>query len=429
MKRIYTPSRIKKILIVDDDQAVASIYQSKLQRERFAVDIANSGESALLKLEVAPVDLVILDLSLPGMDGEEILKSIRLLSVVDALPVIVFSNAYVPGLMQAAVKAGVSKCVNKSDCTPHQMVEITREVLNIAALPDKTLSGQFEEEDEQAKLVADFCAGAPRRYGGLRAAHHAFIAAQKDELRLAELYEMSRQARHLAGAAAVGGFRKIAQLAGALEAMLFQLHARPAITTPSATRTIAQAIDRLAQLFDHATSPPKPEVSASPTILVVDDEIISRQAIESALKKANLAAVCMEDSIAAEVVLKETHFDLIFLDVEMPGQSGLDLCASIQKMATNSTTPVVFVTCHSDFANWARTSLSGGKDFISKPFLPVELAVKALTWLFEQKAQAFSTATGHGNNINEQRTAGAALERHSYDNKTERPNAVFSSSI
>jgi DNA-binding response OmpR family regulator len=425
MKRIYTPRKIKKILIVDDDQAVASIYQSRLQHERFEVDIANSGESALLKLEIAPVDIVILDLSLPGMDGVEILKSIRLLSVVDALPVIVFSNAYVSGLMQAAVKAGATKCVNKSACTPHQMVEIIREVLDITAIPDRTLSEQFEE-DEQAKLVAEFCARAPRRFGGLRAAHHAFVAAQKDELRLAELYEMSRQTRRLAGAAGVGGFRKIAQLAGALEAMLFQLHARPAIITPSTTRTIAQAIDRLAELFGRATSPLEPEVSASPTILVVDDEIISREAIESALKKANLAAVCLEDSIAAEVVLKETHFDLIFLDVEMPGQSGLDLCASIQKMATNSTTPVVFVTCHSDFESRARTSLSGGKDFISKPFLPVELAVKALTWLFKE-AQSFSIGTSHGENINERQTAEAGLEQHSYENKPKRPHAVVSS--
>ena len=426
MKRIYTPRKIKKILIVDDDQAVASIYQSKLQHERFEVDIANTGESALVKLEIAPVDLVILDLSLPGMDGVEILKTIRLLSGVDALPVIVFSNAYVSGLMQAAVKAGATKCVNKSDCTPHQMVEIIREVLNITAIPDRTLSEQFEEE-EQAKLVADFCAGAPRRFGGLRAAHHAFVAAQKDDLRLAELYEMYRQARRLAGAAGVGGFRKIAQLAGALEALLFQLYTRPAIITPSTTRTIAQAIDRLAELFGHATSPPEPEVSASPAILVVDDEIISREAIGAALKKANLAAVCLEDSIAAEAILKETHFDLIFLDVEMPGQSGLDLCASIQKMATNSTTPVVFVTCHSDFESRARTSLSGGKDFISKPFLPVELAVKALTWLFNEKAQPVSIATSHGDNINEPQTAEAGLEQRSYENKTKRPHAVVSS--
>ncbi len=423
MKRIYTPRKHKKILIVDDDQAVASIYQSTLQHERFEVDIANTGESALVKLEIEPVDLVILDLSLPGMDGVELLKTIRLLSGVDALPVIVFSNAYVPGLIKAAVEAGATKCVNKSDCTPRQMVETIREVLNITPTPHRTLSEPFEEED-QANLVADFCAAVPRRFGGLRAVYGAFVAARNDDLRLTELYEMYRQARGLAGAAGVGGFRKIAQLSGALEALLLQLHARPAIITSSTTRTIAQAIDRLAELFDHPTRPSESEVSASPAILVVDDEIISREAIGSALEKANLEAVCLEDSIAAEVVLKETHFDLIFLDVEMPGLSGLDLCASIQKMATNSTTPVVFVTCHSDFESRARAVLTGGKDFISKPFLPVELVVKALTWLFKEKAQSFPIAAGRGDNINEPQTAEAGPEQHFYENNTKRPQAL-----
>jgi CheY-like chemotaxis protein len=423
MKRIYTPTKHKKILIVDDDQAVASIYQSILRHERFEVEIANSSDSALLLLELAPVDLVILDLSLPGMDGVELLKTIRLQSGAGNLPIIVFSDAYVPGSVKAAVEAGATKCVNKSDWTPCQMVETIREVLNITPTPHKTLSEPFEEED-WANLVADFCAAMPRRFGGLRAAHRAFVAARQDDLRPTELYEMYRQARGLAGVAAVCAFRKIAQLSGALGALLLQLHARPAIITSSTTRTIAQAIDRLAELFDHPTSSSEAEVPASPAILVVDDEIISREAIGSALKKANLEAVCLEDSIAAEVVLKETHFDLIFLDVEMPGLSGLDLCARIQKMATNSTTPVVFVTCHSDFDNQARAVLTGGKDFISKPFLPVELAVKALTWLFKGKAQSFPIAAGRGDNISESQTAEAGPEPHSYENKTKRPQAL-----
>jgi FixJ family two-component response regulator len=53
----------------------------------------------------------------------------------------------------------------------------------------------------------------------------------------------------------------------------------------------------------------------------------------------------------------------------------------------------VFVTSHSDFASRAQSTLSGGNDFIAKPFLLVELAVKALTWLFKESPQPLSTAT------------------------------------
>jgi DNA-binding response OmpR family regulator len=60
-------------------------------------------------------------------------------------------------------------------------------------------------------------------------------------------------------------------------------------------------------------------------------------------------------------------------------------------MATNRSTPVVFVTAHSDFERRARSVLSGGNDFIAKPFLPIELAVKTLILLFKGKEGPLST--------------------------------------
>jgi DNA-binding response OmpR family regulator len=72
----------------------------------------------------------------------------------------------------------------------------------------------------------------------------------------------------------------------------------------------------------------------------------------------------------------------------MPDLSGLDLCENIRKTATNRATPVVFVTAHSDFGSRAQSSLSGGNDFIAKPFLSVELALKALTWLFREELKS-----------------------------------------
>jgi CheY-like chemotaxis protein len=124
----------------------------------------------------------------------------------------------------------------------------------------------------------------------------------------------------------------------------------------------------------------------------VDDEIISRETICSALGKANLTAVSLDDSLAAQRLLERDRFDLIFLDVEMPGQSGLELCVNIREMTPNRATPVVFVTSHSDFGSRAQSTLSGGNDFIAKPFLLVELAVKALTCLFKKSPPTPSSA-------------------------------------
>ena len=128
-------------------------------------------------------------------------------------------------------------------------------------------------------------------------------------------------------------------------------------------------------------------------ILVVDDEVIARQLICSAVGKAGLDAVGLDDPLGAQQVLKREHFDLIFLDVEMPGLTGLELCVKIRAMEPNASTPIVFVTSHSDFGSRAQSALSGGNDFVAKPFLLVEVALKALTWLFKDCAQPSPTAS------------------------------------
>jgi len=246
------------------------------------------------------------------------------------------------------------------------------------------------EAKVSAQLVADFLASAPQKLASVRTGHRAFVNSSTDESRLAQLLEMHWQVRSLADAAGVVGFRKIAHLAGALEALLIQLHDKPAKITPSSIRTIGQAVDLLAFLCEHATNY-ESDALVSPTILVVDDEVISREVVCAALEKAGLHAMSVESPMVAQGLLEQTQFDLIFLDVEMPGQSGLDLCASIRKTTTNHATPVVFVTAHSDFGSRAQSSLSGGNDFIAKPFLSVELTVKALTWLFKEKLPQPST--------------------------------------
>jgi CheY-like chemotaxis protein len=113
--------------------------------------------------------------------------------------------------------------------------------------------------------------------------------------------------------------------------------------------------------------------------LVVDDDAITRQALSNVLKKA-IASPDLASSAEVGLSLIETKdYDVIFLDVEMAGMDGFELCSKIQKGLRNRTTPVVFVTAHSDFKARARSIEVGGNDLIAKPFLAFELTVKAIT--------------------------------------------------
>src|SRR6185312_650588 len=159
-----------------------------------------------------------------------------------------------------------------------------------------------------------------------------------------------RQLRLLAAGVSALGFHKIAQMSTALEALLVELYTEPAKISPSVIRTVAHSIETLASLVDRAANS-QDEVVTSPNILVVDDEVISRETICSALGRAGLYAKSLDDPLAAQSLLEREHFDLIFLDVEMPGQTGLELCKKIRGMEPNRATPIVFVTSHSDFGS------------------------------------------------------------------------------
>jgi CheY-like chemotaxis protein len=195
----------------------------------------------------------------------------------------------------------------------------------------------------------------------------------------------------LAGGASALAFPKIARMSTALEALLVELYTEPAKITPSVVRTVAHSIETLASLVDRPANS-QGEVITSPKILVVDDEVISRETICSALGRAGLHAKSLDDPLAAQRLLEREHFDLIFLDVEMPGQTGLELCVKIRGMERNRTSPSVFVTSQSAFGGRAHATVSGGNDFIAKPFLLVELALKTLTWLFKEAPQPLPIA-------------------------------------
>jgi CheY-like chemotaxis protein len=413
MKRIYLPNKRKTILIVDDEQVAVHAYREKFQSHGYIVKVAENDQAAMHTLRDEPIALMILDLCLPGMDGAEVLRNVRSVFDMQALPVVVISNAYLGNLGRAALEAGANKCVMKSESDSDEMLDLVRELIGVGpsnvvgaasgvagfSWDSQTLVSPFECMDQES-LVTRLLLNAPETLAKLRASHQALARTEQAELRRTELTKMHRQVRWLAAFSGPVGFGKIAQMANALEALLILLQAKPKKITPSVLRTVAQALDGLASLFAQAAHSPAEELPP-PRILVVDDEIISRETICSALGQADLRTVSFDDPLAAHRLLEQEQFDLIFLDVEMPGESGLELCLHIREMETNRATPVVFVTAHSDFESRAQSTLSGGNDFIAKPFLLVELAVKALTWLFKESPQPISTATAQSSVLTE----------------------------
>ena len=128
----------------------------------------------------------------------------------------------------------------------------------------------------------------------------------------------------------------------------------------------------------------RPELRAL-RILVIDDEEHIRFALTMCLETDGHKVTAAGTIEAALEETARQAFDLIFLDADMPVMNGFELCAQLRKMAPHKTTPVIFVTGLTNFEVRAQSSLAGANDLIAKPFLMMELAVKALTYLLRPK--------------------------------------------
>jgi DNA-binding response OmpR family regulator len=389
---------MKKILIIEDDQIVSNVYRNKLVVEGYQAEIALDGETGLKTMRTFQPDAIVLDLMLPKMSGVDVIKQIRSEADFSKLPIIVFSNTYLTNLIQDAWKAGATKCVSKINCPPKELLELIRRTVGggvvsstlpkTEGVPAAKPAAVVSEADAefQAELRKTLIASLPATLAALRAGLKSLIKSDTEVAQLKHIHELFRRVHAVNGNASIAGLVQIAHLAAALEALLKELYEKPKNINSSTLRTVAASVDFLGFLFEHGTRPDKQEIPPA-RILVVDDEIISRRAIIYALEKAQLQSVSVEDPNAAFKLLSENQFDLVFLDVDMPGMTGYELCTRLRNLPLHKKTPVVFITVLSDFDSRTSSMMAGGNDFIAKPFLFIELTVKALIHVLRGKLQ------------------------------------------
>jgi two-component system KDP operon response regulator KdpE len=107
-------------------------------------------------------------------------------------------------------------------------------------------------------------------------------------------------------------------------------------------------------------------------ILVVDDEPQIRRVLRAALTEEGYAISDAKSGDEALLCLRESRFDLVLLDVNMPGMSGLEACREIRR---NSEVGIIMVTVRNSEADVIAALDAGADDYITKPFsMPSMLA-------------------------------------------------------
>jgi DNA-binding response OmpR family regulator len=389
----------QRILILEENATVAAILNEMLQDHDFAIDVAFDANTAFSLLNQTEPQAILLDILMPGLNGINVLKQIRAFEKFRRTPIIVFTSEFSTFSESHLMDAGATCVFFKARTDPAKILEVFEELLRPGEKSQSALSR--EASDENLGAIGEPNVETAAKPVTSQEDHVFFAEIQESLLQeapllmgqlretLGNLYReasaenysnLDRKLHAVAGNAGLARLARVGCLASATAALVEDLESKAEPLSNSVRNTLSQAVGLMGELFGRAD-----EFMPSQTaVMAVDDEAVSRRVLAHALRKVDLRPEVFETPEEALKRALESQFELIFLDVDMPGISGFELCMEIRKLPQYVNTPVVFVTSRDSLEAFAESARSGGSDFITKPFAIRELAVKALIYLLQE---------------------------------------------
>ena len=330
------------------------------------------GKAARLVAEKKP-DILLLDLVFQESNPVEFLRALRADSANELLPIFILPNQLTQAANEA-LHAGATRAILPGNEPIPAIIDTIRTTVGMNGLGASAGTLLFKPDDFWIEAIF------ANTIDSINRMRHCLPGIMETPPELPALHDMWNLAHAFAQKTALLPYKPFAQISASLDLLLHDLNQTPDQINPSTVRTVGQALDFLATIS-------KPECLARLTdpsaasLLVVDDEQGARQFITAALQIAGLKNDCAESPECAIEKLNSSKANLIFLDVGLPGMNGFELCTKVRTIKNYKNTPIVFLTGMATFQNKAKASLSGGNDFVGKPFNLAELGVKALMWL------------------------------------------------
>jgi DNA-binding response OmpR family regulator len=119
-----------KIAIIEDDQAISQMYRFKFEADGYTVETADNGKLGLALAEHMKPDIILLDLMMPEMTGDQMLEKLRGTSWGKAMKVIILTNMGEQEIPKNVRELGVSAVILKADMTPRQVAELVKQQLS-----------------------------------------------------------------------------------------------------------------------------------------------------------------------------------------------------------------------------------------------------------------------------------------------------------
>src|SRR5437016_3293219 len=113
--------RKPRVALIEDDMAIALMYQLQLVTDGYEVNLATDGVSGLQQVQESPPDLILLDIRLPKLPGLDVLRSIAVDPRLAGVPVLILSNFGEPEIIREGLELGAREYLVKSQTTPIEL--------------------------------------------------------------------------------------------------------------------------------------------------------------------------------------------------------------------------------------------------------------------------------------------------------------------
>ncbi len=414
-----------RILIVEDDPEIQYLLSVILDETGRTVVAVGSGVEAEAALEDGAVDLIVLDLILPDLDGRTLLTRLREQPETATVPIIVVSARAGTEIRQDCYSLGADMYIEKpfdpSEVAADVSARLERASGSRGAALRDPLTGLFN----RAGLLDRFAA---------RSGSSGLALVQLDGfLELSERWgwefaeEALRDVGDAVGAHApvdgvvsrLGGGEFVFWLpGGTLEAMAvaaeqvleairgvpvddpegesFRFTASIGVVEVTSEAPLDDALENARRRLFRARESGRNQVvfrdeefeGQAARVLVAEDDNISATILLHRLEKEGLEVVRYNDGRAAyEGALEDTP-DLVILDIKMPGMDGFEVLERLRRTPSYSAIPIILLTSMGSEADVVRGFQLGADDYILKPFSPIELSARV--WRLLRRGRAAS---------------------------------------
>lgn len=120
-------TKVKTVLVVEDERSLNDAYKIVLDKAGYKTFTAFDGEEALEKIKQEEVDLILLDLKMPKVDGIGFLKELHKITLEKTPRIIIFSNYDMQAEIDDAYKLGADRYILKAWASPKELLRIIEE--------------------------------------------------------------------------------------------------------------------------------------------------------------------------------------------------------------------------------------------------------------------------------------------------------------